>query len=299
MKMNAAKDIVPKTRLGRIADAEIPYLCYGGEGPPLIFLHATGFVPWLWHPLAREFSDYRVFAPYLCDHRDADPDNGGLNWFTLADDLARFCEGLQLEKPYLVGHSMGGTLAIMAGALGLFPVAGMVLIEPILLPDELYRRRISVAEHPLASKAVRRKNFWKNRDEARAYLHSRPLFQGWDEEMLELYLRFGMSDQDGGIRLTCSPQREAALFMGGLQYDPWPLLSRVSCPALILEGERSESREVIDQKRICSLIPGCLHHCVGGAGHLVPMENPREVIRLIRGFFRSVRSAKEMREAVA
>jgi len=294
MNLTAANNHIPQTGTQGIGDAEVSYLFYGGEGPPLIFLHATGFLPWLWHPLARDLADsYRVFAPYFCDHRETNPETGGLSWATLAEDLFRFCKGLCLEKPFLVGHSMGATVSLMAHACAGLPTAGMVLIEPILLPSELYKSGISVEQHPLASKSIRRTNFWRDREEALAYLHSRSLFQDWDEEMLELYIRHGMSGDDGGLRLTCSPLREAALFMGALHYDPWPLLSRVSCPVLILEGEKSYNREYIDQSRIRSFIPGCIHHLVGGAGHLIPMEKPREVTRLIRRFFDPLRPGSE------
>ncbi len=176
-----------------IGDAELSYLLYEGDGPPLIFLHATGFQPWLWHPLARELaSSYRIIAPSFCDHRETDPESGGLSWVTLAEDTVRLCNVLQLEKPFLVGHSMGATVHLIANALYGLQAAGMILIEPILLPAEFYQGRMSVDEHPFAAKAIRRTNFWHHRDEAMAYLRSRSLFQGWDEEMLELYIRYGM-----------------------------------------------------------------------------------------------------------
>jgi len=294
MNGKAANGPIPQTFKQNLGDTELVSLRYEGEGPPLVFLHATGFLPWLWHPIARELAgDYRIFAPYFCAHRNADPENGGVDWRTLAEDLAIFCERLHLEKPFLVGHSMGATVAVIANALYGIPAAGMVLIEPIFIPQELYRIRISVEQHPLASKSIQRTNFWRNRDEVMTYLRSRPLFQSWDEEILELYLLHGISGGEDGLRLTCSPRREAALYLGGMQYDPWPLLSRVSSPALILEGEKSENRGFIDLDRVRSLIPGCTHHLVGGAGHLIPMEQPAEVSRLIRAFFGSLRSGEK------
>jgi lipase len=294
MNEKATNGLIPQTFIQNIGDAEIASLRYEGGGPPLIFLHATGFQPWLWHPVARELAgDYRIFAPYFCAHRNADPEKGGVNWRTLAQDLALFCERLHLEKPFLVGHSMGATVAVIANALYGIPAAGMILIEPIFVPPELYRIPISVEQHPLASKAIQRTNFWRNRDEAMTYLHSRSLFQSWDGEMLELYLRHGMSGEEGALRLACSPQREAALFMGGMQYDPWPLLSRISSPVLILEGEKSYNRGFINLDRVRSFIPDCAYQLVGGAGHLIPMEQPGEVTRLIREFFGSLRAREK------
>lgn len=273
-----------------IGDAELPYLLYEGEGPPLILLHATGFQPWLWHPLARELAgDYRILAPYLCDHRQMDPEDGGLSWMILAEDIVRLCKILDLKKPFLVGHSMGATVLMIANALFGLPASGLILIEPILLPAELYRSCIRVEDHPLAAKAIRRTNSWRDREEAMAYLRARALFQGWDEEMLEIYIRHGMTEDEGGLRLACSPRREAALFMGGMRYDPWPLLSHVSCPVFILEGEKSENGAFMDLDRIQSLLPDCRRRVVKNAGHLIPMERPREVTRLIAEFFAPLR----------
>lgn len=289
--MNQSINQVPQIGIQNIGDAELSYHLYEGDGPPLIFLHATGFLPWLWHPLARDLSvDYRIIAPSFCDHRETVPENGGLNWATLAEDTVRLCGTLQLKKPFLVGHSMGATVFIIANALYGLSAAGMVLIEPIILPAAFYLGHMRVDEHPLAIKAIQRTNFWRNRDEAMTYLRSRALFQGWDEEILELYIRHGMIEEEGGgLRLACSPRREAALFMGGRHFDPWPLLSKISCPVLIVEGEKSENRGFIDLDRIQSLIPNCERLVVKDAGHLIPMERPREVTRIIRDFFYSLR----------
>jgi lipase len=284
--VNESGGHTPQICTQNIGDAELSYLLYEGDGPPLVFLHATGFLSWLWHPLARDLaSTYRIIAPSFCEHRDTDPESG-LGWATLAEDAVRLCGALRLEKPFLVGHSMGATVHLIAHTLCGLEAAGMILIEPIILSPEYYLGRMSIDEHPFAAKAIRRKNYWHNRDEAMAYLRSRSLFQAWDDEMLEIYIRHGMTrGEDGGLQLACSPQREAALFMGGRQYDPWPLLPKVSCPVLLVEGERSELGRFIDFTRIQSLITGSKHHVVKNAGHLIPMERPREMARIIGEFF--------------
>ncbi|MCX5851974.1 MAG: alpha/beta hydrolase [Deltaproteobacteria bacterium] len=181
---------------------------------------------------------------------------------------------------------MGATVLTIASAAFNVRPRAMILIEPIFLPEDFYRIELRVEDHPLASKSIRRKNYWEDRQEAAAYLKSRPLFKNWDDEMLDLYLRYGMSTGDtGGLQLVCSPQREASLFMGGMKFDPWPVLSKVNCPVLILEGELSENRSFIDLKKAASLFPRGAYRLVEGAGHLIPMEKPGEITDVIRSFF--------------
>lgn len=279
--------IAPRSMSQDIGETEIPYLVYEAEGPPLVFLHATGFLPWMWHPIARELSPpYRALAPYFCDHRTSDPEDGGLGWKVLAQDFADLCRALSLERPFLVGHSMGATVVALANALFGLNARGMILVEPIFLPEDFYKVQITVEQHPLASKSIKRKNHWASEDEANAYLQSRSLFQEWDPEMLDLYRQYGLKAGDGGgLQLTCSPEREAALFMGGLQHNPWPEAVKTTCPVLILEGEKSDNRAVIDLPRVASLFPRGSHRLIEGAGHLIPMENPRVVTDAIRDFF--------------
>lgn len=284
--MKPATDHAPQVRTEVVDGASLNYLHYEGSGPDVVMLHATGFLPWLWHPIARELAPpCRILAPYFCDHRPADPDNGGLSWQTLAEDLAAFCRQLRLERPFLVGHSMGATvMTIAAAAFGLVP-RGLVLIEPIFLPEGVYEMNMGVEDHPLASKSIKRRNGWRDAAEAKEYLCSRGLFQAWDEEMLDLYIRYGLLDDGaGGLQLACSPRREAALFMGGIRLNPWPYLEKVPCPVLVIEGEKSENRSFIDLKRATSLFPRGSYRLVEEAGHLIPMERPGEIRETIRRF---------------
>lgn len=277
------KDRKPRVLTQDIGDVDLPYLLYEGDGPAIVLMHATGFLPWMWHPIARELAPrWRVIAPYFCDHREVDPEKGGLSWLTISEDLAKFCTSLDLETPALVGHSMGATVLTLTHAAFGVASRGMVLIEPIFLPEDFYKMQIRVEEHPLASKSIRRKDRWAGRAEAVSYLKSKPLFGRWDDEMLDLYVSYGMRESDaGGLQLACSPLREASLFMGGMQYDPWPLLPRVNCPVLVLEGEESENRAFIDLKKAVSLMPKGTYRMISQAGHLIPMEKPREILAVI------------------
>lgn len=282
-----SSNIMPEVLTQDIGDVDLSYLLYEGDGPALILMHATGFLPWLWHPIARELApSYRVIAPYFCDHREVEPEEGGLSWMRIAEDLAVFCSRLGIERPGLVGHSMGATVLTLANAAFDLDAMGIILIEPIFLPQDFYKIRLKVEEHPLASKSIRRRSTWESREEALAYLRSKPLFRAWDSEMLDLYLRYGMREGDsGGLALACSPKQEASLFMGGMLFDPWPLIPKVSCPVLVLEGEMSENREYIDLRKAVASMKNADYRLIEGAGHLIPMEKPGEITGMIRDFF--------------
>ena len=112
--------------------------------------------------------------------------------------------------------------------------------------------------------------------------------------MLSLYVRYGMKqNEESGLELACSPKKEAALFMGGIRYDPWPLLPQVPCPVLVLEGEHSENRSFIDLQKAVSLFPNAVYRLVRDVGHLIPMEKPGEITDAIREFFQLAPEAEK------
>jgi pimeloyl-ACP methyl ester carboxylesterase len=285
---------IPELESQDVGGVELPYLHYPGNERKTVFCHATGFLPWLWHPVIEklDFND-SIWAPYTCNYRGGDPHNGGLSWNTIARDLAFFCSARGIDLPLMIGHSMGATVSVIsAAAFGIKP-RGMILIEPILLPEEFYQMNINVEEHPLASKSIRRVSHWKSTDEASSYLNSRPLFSDWDEDVLELYKSYGMEKLPAGdVKLACAPQSEAALFMGGMSRNPWPLLPRISCPTLVIEGEKSPNIGLVDIRRAVSLLPGGRYAGVPDAGHLIPMQKPAEIATLINNFVKEL-AAKE------
>ena len=280
-------DLVPVTHSADIGDVSIRYLAWGDSGPTVLLMHATGFLPYLWHPIARGLAaDFRVIAPYFCSHRQADPEDGGLSWRQLAGDITGFCRQLGVENPFVVGHSMGGAVLTIAGGEFGLSFSRMLLIEPIFLPEAFYGIRISVNDHPLARKSIKRRNYWDNPKAVQDYLSARSFFKSWDREMLALYESHAIVPADsGGFELACHPRHEASLFMGSMARNPWPLMPEIDCPVLILEGETSENRGVIDLEKAAETFPWGKYMLVKDAGHLIPMEKPAAVLTIAKRFF--------------
>jgi pimeloyl-ACP methyl ester carboxylesterase len=287
-QVNSTREI-PPLKIHDVGGAALPYLYYEGEAPQILFAHATGFLPWLWHPIIENLTPHQeAWAPYICNYRDCDPEKG-LGWDVIARDLISFCSSQNISNNLAVGHSMGATVLTIASALfGLQP-RGLVLIEPIFLPEEFYAMNIKLKDHPLASQSIKRKNNWKDENAALEYLKSKSLFAGWDEQMLRFYLKYGMEKQaEGDLKLTCSPRNEAALFMGGKSTNPWPLLNKLTCPVLVVEGEKSTNKEFVDLQKAVSLLANGRYKSVPNAGHLIPMEKPKEVAEILKEFLTEI-----------
>lgn len=279
----------PEIKRQSAGDLDMEYLVYGQTGPVVVLLHATGFLPWLWHPIAMQLLDkYQVIAPSLYAHRQGDPYTGGVGWLSLAKDLKNLLDTLGIDSACFVGHSMGAAVATLVHTVLGVPADKLVLIEPIFLPEFRYSSPLTVDQYPLATKALKRRNHWSDRYEVLQDFKSKPFFQSWDEQVLSLYVAHGTSEDNANdLQLTCPPQQEAALFMGSMQYNPWPELPKVACPAMVVEGQLSVNKTVINLKQIAGLIPQGQYTEVAGAGHLVPMEKPADVARMIKTFLAS------------
>ncbi len=85
-----------------------------GSGEPIVMLPGFGVTPNAYRrTIAALAEDHRVVMPWV------DPGPGGWALEPLLETLLRTVDAASLERPWLVGHSFGGALA-----LALFPEAG-------------------------------------------------------------------------------------------------------------------------------------------------------------------------------
>ena len=59
--------------------------------------------------------------------------------------------------------------------------------------------------------------------------------------------------------------------------DRWQLLPSISCPTLLLWGERDSFSKPEDGRRMATLIPECDYHAISDCGHLPSLEQPARV----------------------
>lgn len=89
----------------------------GGSGPDLMFLHSAGGVT-AEHPFLRALAGkYRVFAPQLPGYGDSGDSDNVRDMLDVTLHSFDVLEALGLERPILVGHSLGGMIAAEMAAL--------------------------------------------------------------------------------------------------------------------------------------------------------------------------------------
>jgi pimeloyl-ACP methyl ester carboxylesterase len=92
-----------------------------GSGPPLLLMHGVGHRRQAWDAVLDRLTPYRdVIAVDLPGHGESPPlDTAGRPAIeALAGDLMGFLDELGLDRPHVAGNSLGGRLALEAGAAG-------------------------------------------------------------------------------------------------------------------------------------------------------------------------------------
>lgn len=86
---------------------------YEGDGPPLVLLHGIGSRAVSWWPVIDQLSArFHLYAPDLRGHGASAKPASGYLVSDYAGDLARLLDGLGLDRPLILGHSLGGMVAL-------------------------------------------------------------------------------------------------------------------------------------------------------------------------------------------
>jgi pimeloyl-ACP methyl ester carboxylesterase len=201
-------------------------------------------------------------------------------WTIYRDDLVRLLDRLDSGSWILAGHSMGGTVSLMAAALRSERVQGLVLLEPVMIPrlawlHQAWWRLSRINPGPnLADRAEQRRDTFPSFDAALAAYTGRGAFKTWPTEMLADYLKGGLVTDPAGVRLACSPRWEAETFRA-TPFGKSELARRVKCPIVLLHGTIAstcaESEAAIFARAGARVVK------IEGASHFLPMEYPDRV----------------------
>ena len=258
------EDQGPKFEFADTAAGNLRYAKRGDGAETIILIHGFGgdLDNWLFNIDALG-EKATVYALDLPGHGQSSKklDKPGLA--AMKNALAAFMDKLGIGKAHLVGHSMGGTIAMQMAAEHPEKVKSLTLICSAGLGSDIgsYVDEYVAAQGRKDLKPVLEKLF------ADKSLVSR--------QLVDDVLKFKRLDGVEPLLKSLA----AALFGGGKQADaPGKALAGKLPPTLVIWGKHDE---IIPAAHAANL-PGAHVHVLEGAGHMVFMEKASDVNNLIK-----------------
>jgi pimeloyl-ACP methyl ester carboxylesterase len=249
-----------ETRRVRVWDSEVP-LQSGGNGPPLLLLHGAGGAG-LWLEVNERLAErFTVYAP-------VQPGFAGTplpSWVRGPDDVALhtldLMRSLGLERPVVVGLSLGGWIATEMAVFRPRAIRRLVLVSPIGVKTAEPLPDLFIMEPP----------------EALPYLFADP------SKAMVL-----MPPEPGPDAIVRMWEEQAAVARLAWHRPYNPSLRRrlhmIETPTLLLWGSEDRLVSPAHGEMLAREIPDARLETITGAGHAVAIESPQEVAAKIVAF---------------
>jgi len=256
------------------------YLDWGGSGTPILFLHGGGINAHTWDCVAVMLRDrFRCVALDQRGHGDSE-------WSPVVDyriathvgDIEGFVETLGLERPIIVGQSMGGLNSIAYATRHSDRMRAMVIVD--------------VAPEISAAGAERIRDFASTPelDSPQAFLERAVKFNPLrDPAVLRRSLYYNLRETPAGKwALKHDQRRRSDDAMRSFTEDRVRLASEVSkikCPALLVRGALSDVLTDEAAEKFAHSLPDGRWVRVEHSGHNVQGDNPRGLLDAMTAFF--------------
>ena len=268
-----------KTRRVAGADGlELALYEWSTEGTPLLMLHGFSNDAHVWEELATALAPhYRTLALDLRGHGDSDRDpEGRYDHLSMVRDVEAVCEALGVKRLVLIGHSLGGRVAMRFAGQNPEMLAGLIIVdsgpeldlrgvtrirteaetrEPVFATLREYEELLSINYPATRPETIQRL--------ARHWTRRRP------DGSYELKMDPAMGRRRGG------GDGDAETYMRDESKALWEALRAVACPTLVVRGAASDvlSADAADRMVDEALEKGQLS-TVARAGHSVMTDNP-------------------------
>ena len=224
----------------------------------ILFIHGAGANPTVWHLQTAYFKD--GVAVELPGH----PNGLGL---TAVNQYARVVgQGIDesgIKAPTIVGHSMGGAIAIELALSGR-DLRALVLVGT--------GARLRVRPEFLAK-------IQQNYEEAAKLLASWSVSSSADSVLVE---------RMAGDIMKVKPEVTLGDFMACDKFDRMDRVEEITCPTLVVCGDEDRMTPKKYSEYLHERIKGSVLAIIPGAGHGVMLEKPRDFNRVLESFFDSL-----------
>lgn len=275
--------IPPAGRFVDVAGCRLHWL-ERGEGPPIVMIHGLGasmhhFSHGMLDQLADEFRVVLVERPG--SGHSTGQRGGPANPRAQGNVIAAFVEALELERPVVVGHSLGGTVALALGLDHPRLVSGLALLAPL---TEAQSETPELFRGLLIRSSLRRR--------ATAWTLATPAGIRGGPETARVAFSPEAPPGDWAVRgggllgLRPSAFEGASADLVAIERDLPGMMARygvLEVPVAILFGRDDAILDArANTEGAIAAAPGLEVELIEGAGHMLPVTRPRECADWLR-----------------
>lgn len=243
-----------------------------GEGPPLLIIHGLFGSSRNWRSLSQQFAEhFNVISVDLRNHGDS-PHLDEMNYQVMAQDVLALLDKLQVAEVSVIGHSMGGKVAMMLCRM--FPERVTQLVVADIGPvtyrhdyDDLIEAVLSLDLSSVASR--------KQADTA--------LTNGIPDPRIRMFLLQNLVMTDAGMQWKLNWQalkQNISHIIGFEDVSDWS----IETPALFIYGELSNYLNSGIREIISHHFNRATFSCVDNAGHWLHAEQPQQFYQVVSQF---------------
>jgi len=246
-----------------------------GSGDLNLFIqHGYSDSALCWGPLPEDLGkNFRVTLMDARGHGESAKPESGYDLTTMAGDIIALMKHLNMKKPVIIGHSMGGSLAAHIAALEPDLPGGAVLIDPGFRNRTDDERAATMVELHKEMKAIKQMTV----DEVAGYIRSK--HPDWNEQFVKpsAHAKLQMSTNVIDIFHTIDAT---------WQDD----LEKATCPILLITADADDG--AIVTKETAQYVQD--HHPlvevehIPGAGHSIQREKYVETVQAIEKFIAKI-----------
>lgn len=251
-----------------------------GTGKPLIILHGLYGCSDNWLTISKTFaSNFQVILPDLRNHGQS-PHSDVFNIPAMAQDLNELINTLNLSTVCIIGHSLGGKVAME------YVAKEQQKVEKIIVVD-IAPRKYSKTEFEQHQNHLQLINILKNIDLSLYQTRSQALNDLLQlqngERIKNLMMKNLATDNNGNLHWKINIKAIAdnlADLLNNYQAD----LSKVQTPILFMRGQNSDYLTLEDFETIKKTIPNANVLEVPNASHWLQVDNPNFFIENAKKF---------------
>ncbi|MBX2891535.1 MAG: alpha/beta fold hydrolase [Saprospiraceae bacterium] len=244
-----------------------------GQGSPVIILHGLFGFSDNWQTIAKGLADHHlVVTPDLRNHGRS-PHLPQHSYPEMAEDMKAFMEARWMFSAAVVGHSMGGKVAMQLALTHPDMVERLVVVD--MAPGLAEDNHSYIFEALLGMDLSK----MKTRQEADSYLSERIKDVGTRQFLLKNITR----EHDGTFAWKMNLPALHRHF-DDILAPVHPDASAFDKPTLFVRGSRSNYIKDADFPLIKSLFPQADVVTVADAGHWVHADKPKELLEILKAF---------------